>query len=98
MSTAIPRFLMTFALFVVACSFSVTACADDEISFEPANDFPKLPDGWTLGPCSAVAVNSKGEIFLFHRGKHPILCFAPNGMYLRSWGDRRDLYNKLFKQ
>lgn len=55
--------------------------------FQPVTDFLKLPDGWTLGKCSAVAVNRKGEIHLFHRGQHPILCFDAQGNYLRSWGD-----------
>lgn len=34
-----------------------------------------------------MAVNSKGEIFLFHRGQHPLICFDKGGKYLRSWGD-----------
>jgi DNA-binding beta-propeller fold protein YncE len=55
--------------------------------FRPTTEFLKLPDGWTLGNCSAVAVSRKGEIYLFHRGKHPIVCFAPDGKFLRSWGD-----------
>jgi DNA-binding beta-propeller fold protein YncE len=57
------------------------------VEFEPALDFLKLPAGVTLGRCSAVAVNSRGEIHLFHRGSHPILCFDAQGNYLRSWGD-----------
>lgn len=57
------------------------------IDFEPVTDFLKVPQGWTLGPCSAVAFSGKGEIYLFHRGPHPILCFDADGKYLRSWGD-----------
>ena len=55
--------------------------------YQPAAEFLKLPHGWTLGPCSAVDVSRKGEILLFHRGKHPILCFDGAGNLLRSWGD-----------
>jgi sugar lactone lactonase YvrE len=55
--------------------------------FEPQTDFVKLPDGMTLGSCSAVSINEQGEIFLFHRGKHPILCLDAAGKLLRSWGD-----------
>src|SRR5258707_9603966 len=40
-----------------------------------------------LCACSAVAANSKEKILLFHRGKHPILCFDKDGKFLRSWGD-----------
>jgi DNA-binding beta-propeller fold protein YncE len=50
-------------------------------------DFIRLPAGWSLGPCSAVSVNRQGEIFLFHRGEHPIIVCDAQGKYLRSWGD-----------
>lgn len=49
--------------------------------------FVKLPDSVTLGACSGVAVNSKGQVYLFHRGKQPIICLDSNGKFLRSWGD-----------
>ena len=55
--------------------------------FMPVKDFPMLPAEYSLGPCSAVATNSKGELLLFHRGKHPILCVDAGGKLLRSWGD-----------
>lgn len=54
---------------------------------QPVADFLKLPEGWSLGACSAVAVNSRSEIFVYHRGPHPILVFDAEGNYLRSWGD-----------
>lgn len=66
--------------------------ANDAVAFEPVKDFPKLSADQVLGPCSAVATNSKGEIVLFHRGKHPILCVDADGKLLRSWGD--DLIGK----
>jgi DNA-binding beta-propeller fold protein YncE len=34
-----------------------------------------------------VAVNSKGHIYVFHRGKHPLMEFDANGKYLRSIAD-----------
>ncbi len=67
-------------------SISQTAAADT-ITFETPQDFLQLPGGYTLGACSAVAVNSQDEVYLFHRGKHPILCFDKEGKFLRSWGD-----------
>ncbi|MDB5337356.1 MAG: hypothetical protein JWN70_2975, partial [Planctomycetaceae bacterium] len=42
---------------------------------------------YPLGRCSAVATNSKDEIYLFHRGKQPIICVTAEGKFLRSWGD-----------
>ena len=63
------------------------ATADDAINFEPRGDFPKLPADVVLGKCSAVATNSKGEIYLFHRGPRPVLCVDAAGKLLRAWGD-----------
>ena len=47
-----------------------------------------MPDGWKFGRVSAVATDSKGEVYVFHRGKKadPIVVFDGKGRYLRSWG------------
>lgn len=55
--------------------------------YQPVPNFLRLPNDIRLGPCSAVAINSKGEMYLFHRGPQPILCFDASGEFLRSWGD-----------
>jgi hypothetical protein len=36
---------------------------------------------------AGVAVNSKGHIYVFHRGKHPLMEFDPSGKFLRSLAD-----------
>jgi DNA-binding beta-propeller fold protein YncE len=46
-----------------------------------------LPAGYKLGQVSAVAPDGHGEVFVFHRGEHPILVFDRDGKYLRSFGD-----------
>lgn len=55
--------------------------------YEPVDEFLRLPDDVQLGPCSAVAINSNGELYLFHRGEKPILSVDASGKLLRSWGD-----------
>ena len=49
-----------------------------------------MPDGWSFGRVSAVATDSKGDVFVFQRGKtaEPIVVFDSDGKYLsdRSWG------------
>ena len=68
--------------------FSVSVgAAGEKLDFEPVAGFLKVPETITLGPCSGVAVNSKGDVYLFHRGKQPILCFDAHGRFIRSWGD-----------
>ncbi|MFK7776595.1 MAG: hypothetical protein QM501_00560, partial [Gimesia sp.] len=77
-------FLMTFAMLLFAIEISHAA---DTIDFEPVVNSIKLPDDVTLGRCSAVDFDSKGRMYLFHRGKQPILCFDRSGKFVRSWGD-----------
>jgi outer membrane protein assembly factor BamB len=55
--------------------------------YRPVPGWPKLPDNVTLGPVSAVATDSSDRVYVFHRGKRPVLVFDPNGKFLRSWGD-----------
>src|SRR5260370_41594369 len=47
-----------------------------------------MPDGWKFGRVSSVAAESKGEVYVFHRGPkaNPIVVFDHDGKYLRSWG------------
>src|SRR6476620_11558142 len=47
-----------------------------------------MPDGWKFGRVSAVATDSAGRVFVFHRGPHadPIVVFDAKGKFLRSWG------------
>ncbi|MCE9532391.1 MAG: peptidyl-alpha-hydroxyglycine alpha-amidating lyase family protein [Planctomycetes bacterium] len=47
----------------------------------------KLPAEIKLGPVSAVATDSNDNVYVFHRGKNPILVFDRDGKFLRSWGD-----------
>jgi len=81
------QILLSALLLAVSTVRAPAAFAADVIDFETPKDFLQMPAAYTLGACSAVAVNSKDEIFLFHRGKHPILCFDKDGKFLRSWGD-----------
>jgi outer membrane protein assembly factor BamB len=55
--------------------------------YRPVPGWPKLPDGVTLGPVSAVATDSSDRVYVFHRGKRPVLVFDRDGKFLRSWGD-----------
>jgi sugar lactone lactonase YvrE len=51
-----------------------------------------MPDGWQFGRVSAVTTDSKGEVYVFHRGTKadPVVVFDGRGKYLRSWG--KDFY------
>jgi DNA-binding beta-propeller fold protein YncE len=79
--------LILLGVLLLQCLLVDAARCGPPVDFVAVPGFLKLPAGWTLGQCSAVAVNSRGEIYLFHRGPHPIICFDSQGNYLRSWGD-----------
>ena len=57
------------------------------LQLSPVSGFLSLPDSVTLGKCSAIAIGREGEMFLYHRGKQPIICCDSEGNFLRSWGD-----------
>ena len=47
-----------------------------------------MPEGWAFGRVSAVACDSAGRVFVFHRSNKadPLIVFDAKGKYLRSWG------------
>jgi DNA-binding beta-propeller fold protein YncE len=66
-----------------------------KITYQSDPNFLKLPQGKYLGEAAGVAVNSKGDIFVYNRGeKTRLLEFDPNGNYLRTIGD--GLYGFVF--
>jgi len=49
--------------------------------------WPKLPEGWKFRMVSNIAGDSKGRIYVAHRGEHPIVIFDKTGKFLGSVGD-----------
>jgi len=47
----------------------------------------RLPDGWRLGDVGGVAVGPRDEVYVFHRGEHPLLVFSRDGELIDAWGD-----------
>src|SRR5262249_10145389 len=47
----------------------------------------KLPPGIRWPEVAGVASDSRDNVFVFNRGPHPVLVFAPDGAFLRSWGE-----------
>src|SRR5271167_2912035 len=58
-----------------------------EIPFSPVPNFLKLPAGEHLGESVAVATNSKGHVFVFHRSANTRLFeFDKAGNFLKEIG------------
>jgi DNA-binding beta-propeller fold protein YncE len=58
-----------------------------ELPYRVVTNFFKFPEGTIAGESSAVAVNSKGHIFLFQRAKPMLAEFDAQGNFIRSIGD-----------
>jgi DNA-binding beta-propeller fold protein YncE len=79
---------MLAALFSAALAFPCRAEEQiPKLNYESVPDFFQLPSGEHFVEVAGVAVNSKGHIYVFHRGKHPLMEFDASGKYLRSIAD-----------
>src|SRR5215217_8611400 len=47
----------------------------------------KLPPGMNFRGTSGVAFNSKGHIFVIHRGLMPLMEFDPDGHFIHGFGE-----------
>lgn len=71
----------------------LTAPAVAQTQAPPPLDYTPVPDGFALPPgmnfggVSGVAINSKGHIFVLHRGPSPLMEFDLDGQFIRGWGE-----------
>ena len=58
-----------------------------EFRYEVRTQWGQLPDGWSYREVAGVAVDSKDNVYVFNRGRHPVIVFDREGKFLRSWGE-----------
>src|SRR5947209_4537170 len=58
-----------------------------DFGYEVYENWGRLPAGWTWGEVVAVATDSHDRVFVCSRSEHPVTVFAPDGAFLRSWGE-----------
>src|SRR3989440_10335317 len=56
-------------------------------SYEAVTGWEQLPAGYTHPDVAAVAVNSKGRVYLFCRSEHPVMIYERDGGFVGSWGE-----------
>jgi len=92
---------MQHRLGIIVCLFSISTAlltaapvssnrSDETIprlKYEAVPDFFQLPAGENFVEVAAVAINSKGHLYAFHRGKHPLMEFDASGKFIRSIAD-----------
>lgn len=85
------------ALFVLLAGPSLAQQNVPEIPFDSVPDFLQLPEGVNFGEASGVAVNSKGNVFVFSRSNSAngpayapaaaqLFEFSPRGKFIREIG------------
>jgi DNA-binding beta-propeller fold protein YncE len=52
-----------------------------------SENWAQKPAGYSWQEVSAVAVDSKDNVFVFNRGEHPVMVFDRTGRFVRSWGE-----------
>jgi DNA-binding beta-propeller fold protein YncE len=72
-----------FGIVALAMGFLAPATGAE---YRLAPEFPQLPQGMRLAGVSGVATDSKGLVFVLHRGVEPVLVFEPSGRFVRSFG------------
>src|SRR4051812_17701471 len=61
--------------------------APPQLSFKLVENFLKLPPNIYMAEVVGITLDSKGQIYVLHRGKQPILEFSPDGSFVRSIGE-----------
>ena len=56
-------------------------------TYEVAEPWAQLPDGWAFREVAAVGVDAQDYVYAFNRGAHPMIVFDRQGQFLRSWGE-----------
>ena len=64
-----------------------TTIGTGSLTFQPLEDWGKLPEGWRFKECPGVAVDSQDNVYVLTRGDHPIIVFDRDGNFLRSFGE-----------
>ena len=81
--------MKSFVVLLISSFLAVPASARVEA---PPLDYVAVPDdfimppGMNMGSTSAVAINSKGNIFVLARGPNPVMEFDSSGKFIRAFG------------
>ena len=61
---------------------------EGSFTYEASGDnWGDLPEGWIYKEATAVAVDSKDQVYVFNRGTSPMVVFNRDGSVARTWGE-----------
>jgi len=64
-----------------------TRIGTNKFTYEVSMEWAKLPREWSFHEVVDVAVDSKDQVYVFNRGKHPLIVFDREGNFLTAWGE-----------
>ncbi|MBL9128201.1 MAG: hypothetical protein JNL97_11160 [Verrucomicrobiales bacterium] len=66
---------------------SVPWVGSGDYRYRPEVHWAKVPAGYGWSEVASVACDSKGRVYVFNRGPHPMMVFERDGTFVRSWGE-----------
>ena len=54
--------------------------------FEPVIGWPAIPHGMSFHEATSVAVDNDDNVYIFNRGRNPMMIFDRDGKFLDTWG------------
>lgn len=57
------------------------------MNYRPVEPWGALPEGMSFVEATSVAVDANDDVYVFNRGKHPIIVFDRAGRFKRTWGE-----------
>jgi hypothetical protein len=57
------------------------------MQYRPVENWGVLPDGMSFVEATSVAVAANDDVYVFNRGKHPVIVFDRTGRFKRTWGE-----------
>jgi DNA-binding beta-propeller fold protein YncE len=57
------------------------------LKYRPVPEWPNLSPHENFMETAGVAVDARDHVYVFHRGRKPVMEFDPAGVFVRAWGD-----------
>src|SRR5438552_3884154 len=55
--------------------------------YEADDHWARIPKGWSWTEVVGVVTDTQDRVYVFNRGEHPVMIFARDGAFIRSWGE-----------
>jgi DNA-binding beta-propeller fold protein YncE len=65
------------------------AIGHHRLEYEVVEGWARMPEGWAVTDVVGVAVDSRDRVYVFNRGRYPVMVFDKEGRFLDAWGQGR---------